>query len=74
MAKYKPSQRLRKRRTRAHVIADLSINLIERCALERGFAVERFRADYGIDLTFSGLSGLSRHGRGKVTRAADSWH
>ena len=41
---------VRKRRTRQHVIADLSINFIERRALEAGFAAERVRHDYGIDL------------------------
>lgn len=50
MEKHKPPRHLRKRRTRAHVIADLSINFVERCALQCGFAVERFRADYGIDV------------------------
>lgn len=50
MANHKPRPHLRKRRTRAHVIADLSINFVERHALQCGFAVERFRADYGIDL------------------------
>jgi hypothetical protein len=40
----------RKRRTREHVIADLSANHVERHALLCGFAVERVRVDYGIDL------------------------
>lgn len=40
----------RKRRTREHVIADLSANHVERHALLCGFAVERIRMDYGIDL------------------------
>jgi hypothetical protein len=40
----------RKRRTREHVIADLSANHVERHALLCGFAVERVRMDYGIDL------------------------
>ena len=41
---------LRKRRTRQHVIADLSTNCVERHALLCGFSVERIRLDYGIDL------------------------
>jgi hypothetical protein len=41
---------LRKRRTRAHVIADLSVNWVERVALLCGFAVQPARPDYGIDL------------------------
>src|SRR6266568_4321283 len=40
----------RKRRTREHVIADLSINHVERQALLCGFVVERQVHDYGIDL------------------------
>ena len=40
----------RKRRTREHVLADLSANHVEKQALLCGFAVERVRLDYGIDL------------------------
>jgi len=40
----------RKQRTRAHVIADLSANHVEKFALSCGFAVERLRQDYGVDL------------------------
>jgi len=40
----------RKLRTRAHVLADLSINYVERQILLRGFAVNRMVTDYGIDL------------------------
>ena len=40
----------RKRRTREHVIADLSANHVEKQALLCGFSVERVRHDYGIDL------------------------
>jgi Domain of unknown function (DUF4365) len=36
--------------TREHVIADLSVNHLERQALYCGFSVERIRLDYGIDL------------------------
>ena len=42
---------IRKRRTREHVIADLSVNFVERQALLCGHAVERWLHDYGIDLT-----------------------
>lgn len=41
----------RKQRTRAHVIADLSVNHVERLALEAGFTVVRIEQDYGYDLT-----------------------
>jgi hypothetical protein len=40
----------RKRRTREHVIADLSVNHVERQALLCGYVVERQVYDYGIDL------------------------
>lgn len=39
-----------KRRTRGHVIADLSVNHVERQALLAGYTVDRFVHDYGIDL------------------------
>jgi hypothetical protein len=39
----------RKRRTRAHVIADLAVNYMERCVLEAGFTAEHVRHDYGYD-------------------------
>jgi hypothetical protein len=40
----------KKRRTREHVIADLSANHVERHALLCGFSVERTVHDYGVDL------------------------
>ncbi|MBL8797961.1 MAG: DUF4365 domain-containing protein [Planctomycetia bacterium] len=40
----------RKRRTREHIIADLSVNYVERFALKCGYAVERVWHDYGLDL------------------------
>jgi hypothetical protein len=48
MPQRKPQEK--KRRTRAHVIADLSVNHVERQALLAGFAVQRIVRDYGIDL------------------------
>jgi hypothetical protein len=39
-----------KRRTRAHVIADLSVNHVERVILQCGYTVVRNTSDYGIDL------------------------
>lgn len=41
---------MRKRRTREHVIADLSVNHVERLVLRCGWTVERQRHDYGVDL------------------------
>jgi Domain of unknown function (DUF4365) len=40
----------RKLRTREHVLADLSVNHVERQVLLRGFAVNRLASDYGLDL------------------------
>ena len=40
----------RKRRVRPHIIADLSVNYVERHALRCGFSAERIQHDYGIDL------------------------
>jgi hypothetical protein len=40
----------RKRRTREHILADLSTNHVEKWALQCGFAVDRLRKDYGLDL------------------------
>ena len=42
--------RERKLRTREHILADLSMNYVERQILLRGFAVNRLHTDYGIDL------------------------
>lgn len=39
-----------KRRTRQHVIADLSENYVERVALTAGFTVQKVTPDYGFDL------------------------
>jgi hypothetical protein len=50
LSRKKPVPR-RKRRTREHVIADLSANYVERHALLCGYSVERRVHDYGIDLT-----------------------
>jgi uncharacterized protein DUF4365 len=41
----------RKRRTRQHVIADQSVNHVERFIIDEGHTVERMVADYGYDLT-----------------------
>jgi Domain of unknown function (DUF4365) len=40
----------RKRRTRQHVIADLSVNHVERFILDAGHTVQRLTPDYGYDL------------------------
>ena len=40
----------RKRRTRQHVIADLSVHYLERFILEEGHTAQRPSSDYGYDL------------------------
>lgn len=42
-----------KSRTRAHVLADLSINCVERQVLLCGCSVQRIYSDYGYDLTMT---------------------
>ena len=44
------SSRSRKCRTRAHIIADLSVNHVEKHVLQCGWIVQRFNPDYGLDL------------------------
>jgi hypothetical protein len=40
----------RKRRTREHILADLSVNHVERHVLRCGWVVERLTFNYGLDL------------------------
>jgi len=40
----------KKQRTREHIIADLSVNYIERFALLCGYTIEKFATDYGYDV------------------------
>jgi hypothetical protein len=47
----------RKRRTREHVLADLSANYVEKQALLCGYTAERVRFDYGIDLVVQTFNG-----------------
>jgi hypothetical protein len=39
-----------KRRTREHVIADASVNFVERYVIDAGHTIERYEHDYGYDL------------------------
>lgn len=41
---------MRKQRTRGHIIADLSVNHVERFILRRGHVADRVLFDYGYDL------------------------
>jgi hypothetical protein len=49
VARSSPQPR-RKKRTREHVIADLSLNYVERRVLLCGHTLEEMRHDYGLDL------------------------
>lgn len=57
---------MRKRRTRSHVLADLSANHVERYALLCGYSVERVTHDYGIDLVLSTYSSRGEIQNGPV--------
>ena len=48
MARKNPAAR--KKRTRQHIIADLSVNHVERQVLLASYSVQRIMRDYGIDL------------------------
>ncbi len=41
----------RKRRTRQHVIADQSVNHLERFIIDAGHVAQRWGSDYGYDLS-----------------------
>lgn len=43
----------RKQRTRQHVIADQSVNHVERFIIDEGHTVQEFERDYGYDLLMS---------------------
>src|SRR5438874_10088086 len=49
----------RKRRTRQHVVADLSVNHVEKRILQCGWTAQRFSPDYGLDLL---MTTFNRHG------------
>ena len=56
----------RKRRTREHVIADLSVNYLERQVLLCGYVIERTAHDYGIDLEIVTFDSGGRIEDGKI--------
>lgn len=64
MAKEKATRR--KRWTREHVIADLSVNHVERQVLLCGFTVERRWHDYGFDLIMNTYDGNGEVETGEV--------
>jgi hypothetical protein len=57
---------IRKRRTREHVIADLSINHVERFVLRCGWTVQRTTHDYGIDLLMETFNEVGEPQNGRV--------
>jgi Domain of unknown function (DUF4365) len=57
---------LRKLRTRAHVLADLSINHVERQVLLCGSSVQRMQSDYGYDLVMSSFNAIGEIEEGIV--------
>ncbi|MCI0459966.1 MAG: DUF4365 domain-containing protein [Gemmataceae bacterium] len=66
---------MRKRRTREHVIADLSVNHVERLVLRCGWTAERSRHDYGIDLFVETYSAEGEVQNGRILlqlKATDS--
>ena|SRR5437867_1714283 len=58
--------RWRKRRTREHVLADLSVNYVEKCALLCGYAVQRITHDYGIDLAIATYNAAGEIENGEI--------
>lgn len=70
-----PQNAHRKRRTREHVIADLSVNFAEKCVLQCGWTVQRISQDYGIDLLMTTFSRRGEIENGQVRfqlKATDS--
>lgn len=57
---------MRKRRTRQHVIADLSVNHVERFILRCGWTAERKRYDYGIDLIMEAYNSSGEVENGRI--------
>jgi hypothetical protein len=70
----KVPKRGRKRRTREHVLADLSVHHVEGPILRCGFAAERVRHDYGVDLYMTTYR-LRQEGcvMTRAVRYADLW-
>ncbi len=74
MARLPPD--LRKRRTREHVIADLSVNYIERIILEAGHVVQELHPDYSFDLMMRTFDENGEVEPGSIfwqLKASESW-
>lgn len=65
-AEDEPGKSRRKRRTRTHVIADLSENHLERKVLLQGHWLRRPERDYGVDVTMFHFSPEGRLENGEV--------
>ncbi len=65
MASWKPHLP-RKCRTREHVIADLSVNHVERFVLRCGWTVQRTIHDYGVDLLMETYNSAGEPESGRV--------
>lgn len=66
---------MRKRRTREHIIADLSVHHVEGFVLRCGWTVERTRYDYGIDVmmrTYSDTGEIEKTSLYMQLKATDS--
>ncbi|UBF24533.1 DUF4365 domain-containing protein [Kovacikia minuta CCNUW1] len=65
----------KKKRTRQPIIADLSVNHVERYVLSCGYSVERVEYDYGIDLVIFTYSASGEIENGQIyvqLKATDS--
>jgi len=56
----------RKRRTREHIIADLSVNHVERHVLRAGYTIQRIDHDYGIDLVLHTFNAAGEYESGEL--------
>jgi hypothetical protein len=56
----------RKRRTREHVIADLSVNYVERFVLRCGWTIQRSTPDYGVDFAMKTYNSVGEQDSGRV--------
>src|SRR5262249_47645326 len=66
----------RKQRTRAHVIADQSVNYVERFIIDEGHTAQRVEKDYGYDLLLFTYDELGYAEPGLVrlqVKAAETW-
>jgi len=58
---------VKKKRPREHIIADLSVNHVERYVLLCGYSVERVEYDYGFDLVIFTYDANGEIENGQIT-------